>query len=59
MLAAEGEEDGYSGVARREAAVGWACHGAARLGFTALAAAYLDRCFLCGGHWFSSICDSA
>ena len=53
VLAAEGEEDGYGGAAGREAAVGWACRGAARLGFSALtaalAAAYLDRCFLSGG----------
>ncbi|CAN6172042.1 unnamed protein product [Urochloa humidicola] len=46
-------EDGYGGAARREAAVGWACRAAARLGFSALtaalAAAYLDRCFLPGG----------
>jgi cyclin D3, plant len=45
-------EDGYGGAAGREAAVGWACHAAARLGFSALtatlAAAYLDRCFLGG-----------
>ncbi|PUZ69800.1 hypothetical protein GQ55_2G141500 [Panicum hallii var. hallii] len=53
VLAAEGEEDGYGGAAGREAAVGWACRAAARLGFSALtaalAAAYLDRCFLSGG----------
>ncbi|CAN6203916.1 unnamed protein product [Urochloa humidicola] len=46
-------EDGYGGAAGREAAVGWACGAAARLGFSALtaalAAAYLDRCFLAGG----------
>ncbi|XP_062199404.1 cyclin-D3-2-like [Phragmites australis] len=52
MLVAEGEEDGYGGAAGREAAVGWACRAAARLGFSALtaalAAAYLDRCFLGG-----------
>ncbi|KAE8806642.1 cyclin-D3-2-like [Hordeum vulgare] len=45
--------DGYGGDARREAAVGWATRAAARLGFSALtaalAAAYLDRCFLSGG----------
>ncbi|TVU10781.1 hypothetical protein EJB05_44328, partial [Eragrostis curvula] len=47
------EEDGYGGAAGREEAVGWACRAAARLGFSALtaalAAAYLDRCFLLGG----------
>ncbi|CAL5080345.1 unnamed protein product [Urochloa decumbens] len=46
-------EDGYGGAAGREAAVGWACGAVARLGFSALtaalAAAYLDRCFLAGG----------
>lgn len=46
------EEDGYGGAAGREAAVGWASQAAARLGFSALtaalAAAYLDRCFLGG-----------
>ena len=45
--------DGYGGDARRQAAVGWATRAAARLGFSALtaalAAAYLDRCFLSGG----------
>nr|CAB3456624.1 unnamed protein product [Digitaria exilis]CAB3503062.1 unnamed protein product [Digitaria exilis]CAB3503066.1 unnamed protein product [Digitaria exilis] len=53
VLAGDGEEDGYGGAAGREAAVGWACRAAARLGFSALtaalAAAYLDRCFLAGG----------
>lgn len=53
VLAGEGEEDGYGGAAGREAAVGWASRAAARLGFSALtaalAAAYLDRCFLPGG----------
>ncbi|RCV10865.1 hypothetical protein SETIT_2G142900v2 [Setaria italica] len=51
--AGEGEDDGYGGAAGREAAVGWACRAAARLGFSALTAAlavaYLDRCFLAGG----------
>jgi cyclin D3, plant len=46
----EAAEDGYGGAVGREAAVGWACRAAARLGFSALtaalAAAYLDRCFL-------------
>ncbi|KAG8049422.1 hypothetical protein GUJ93_ZPchr0009g1153 [Zizania palustris] len=45
-------DDGYGGVAGREAAVGWALLAAARLGFSpltaALAVAYLDRCFLGG-----------
>ncbi|XP_040383758.1 cyclin-D3-2-like [Oryza brachyantha] len=45
-------EDGYGGVAGREAAVGWALRAVARLGFSALTAAlavaYLDRCFLGG-----------
>ncbi|XP_066393990.1 cyclin-D3-2-like [Miscanthus floridulus] len=53
VLAGEGEEDGYGGAAGREAAVGWASRAVARLGFSALtaalAAAYLDRCFLPGG----------
>ncbi|XP_066399149.1 cyclin-D3-2-like [Miscanthus floridulus] len=53
VLAGEGEEDGYGGAAGREAAIGWASRAAARLGFSALtaalAAAYLDRCFLPGG----------
>ncbi|KAK3132530.1 hypothetical protein QOZ80_6AG0523980 [Eleusine coracana subsp. coracana] len=46
-------DDGYGGAAGREAAVGWASRAAARLGFSpltaALAAAYLDRCFLLRG----------
>jgi cyclin D3, plant len=46
------EENGYGGAAAREVAVGWASRAAARLGFSALtaalAAAYLDRCFLGG-----------
>ncbi|CAL5075343.1 unnamed protein product [Urochloa decumbens] len=54
VAAPEGEaEDGYGGAAGRDATVGWACGAAARLGFSALtaalAAAYLDRCFLAGG----------
>nr|CAB3452931.1 unnamed protein product [Digitaria exilis] len=53
VVAGDGEEDGYGGAAGREAAVGWAYRAAARLGFSALtaalAAAYLDRCFLAGG----------
>ncbi|XP_066384879.1 cyclin-D3-2-like [Miscanthus floridulus] len=53
VLAGEGEEDGYGGAAGREATIGWASRAAARLGFSALtaalAAAYLDRCFLPGG----------
>ncbi|EER96424.1 hypothetical protein BDA96_02G150900 [Sorghum bicolor] len=53
VLASEREEDGYGGAAGREAAVGWASRAVARLGFSALtsalAAAYLDRCFLPGG----------
>ncbi|PWZ38884.1 Cyclin-D3-2 [Zea mays] len=47
------EDGGYGGAAGREAAVGWVSRAAARLGFSALtaalAAAYLDRCFLPGG----------
>lgn len=53
VLAGEREEDGYGGAAGREAAISWASRAVARLGFSALtaalAAAYLDRCFLPGG----------
>ncbi|KAL6639732.1 hypothetical protein ACP70R_022554 [Stipagrostis hirtigluma subsp. patula] len=52
VVVAAAAEDGYGGAAAREAAVGWASRAAARLGFSALtaalAASYLDRCFLGG-----------
>ena len=52
-MAEDGAGDRYGGNAGREAAVGWATRAAARLGFSALtaalAASYLDGCFLLGG----------
>ncbi|KAL6596928.1 hypothetical protein ACP70R_047062 [Stipagrostis hirtigluma subsp. patula] len=61
VVVAAAAEDGYGGAAAREAAVGWASRAAARLGFSALtaalAASYLDRCFLGGALRLGPLAD--